>query len=81
MSNTKKVSNAKIVNPILVGSGNMFSQLFFIWTFPFIWTLRQVKDIAILPLQLRLSETADFNDQILDKKWKEEQERAMKEKR
>ena len=81
MSNTKHGSDSKKVKPIIVGAGNIFSQLFFLWTFSFIWTIRQVNDIVTLPLELRLSETAAFNDQILDKKWKEEQENAVKENR
>jgi len=59
-----------------VGSGNIISQIFFLWVFQFIIVLRKFKDIKWLILILRKSETSDYNDQILEFKWTEEKKRA-----
>lgn len=73
MSDSKKP--IKIRN-IIVGAGNIFSQLFFIWLFKFIWIIRRDKDFKNLNLILRDSETSHINDDILEKKWKEEMKKA-----
>ena len=62
---------------LIVGSGNFISQIFFLWLFRFIFKVRSSKDLKEFVFKLRKSETADKNDQILDKTWSQEKERAM----
>lgn len=64
-----------------VGTGNIFSQLFFIWLFKFIWILRRSKDFNGINLRLRKTETSSFNDDVLGNKWKLEKDQAFKENR
>jgi hypothetical protein len=75
------MKEAKKPKPIIVGSGNPLSQLFFFWVFRFIILLRKTKDIKDLLLVLRPTEQADYNDKILEIKWAEEKERALKAKK
>ena len=77
MTNVTKTTR----KPIRVGSGNFISQLFFFWIFSFILIIRKAKDLKELPLLLRKTETTAFNDEILDKRWKEELEYAKKNKK
>ena len=65
---------------VRVGSGNILSQIFFLWVFRFIIILRQSKDLKNLIFVLRKTETSDYNDEILEKKWSEEKERAQQKK-
>jgi hypothetical protein len=60
------------IKVITVGSGNFLSQLFFAWVFPFVWTLRRTKDIKLVSLILRVSESALLNEKLLDEKWSKE---------
>jgi hypothetical protein len=69
------------VNLIRVGSGNFISQIFFLWMFRFIPVIRRTKDLKDLQLALRRTETANYNDDILDRRWKEELALANKENR
>ena len=66
---------------VTVGSGNFFSQLFFIWVFPFIILLRRSKDIQNIPLHLRTTETAEACTEVLEQKWKKEIAKAAKQNR
>jgi hypothetical protein len=61
-----------------VGSGNIVSQLFFFWLFPFIFAIRRTKDIKDLHLILRKTETSSYNDELLEKSWRAEKENAAK---
>ena len=61
----------------IVGSGNVISQFFFLWIFKFIFILRKTKDMKELLLELRKSETADYNDCLLEKKWSLEKEKSV----
>ena len=61
---------------ITIGSGNIISQIFFLWVFRFIYILRKSKDLKDLVFSLRHSETADYNDATLDEKWSQEKEMA-----
>jgi hypothetical protein len=74
----KKITLAKTVT---VGAGNIFSQVFFLWVFRFILILRRAKDLKNLILVLRKTETSDYNDELLEKKWSEEKERAYSKKK
>lgn len=67
-------------NKIKVGSGNILSQIFFLWVFRFIIILRQSKDLKNLIFVLRKTETSDYNDDILENKWSKEKERAQQKK-
>lgn len=72
----------KKLHRLQVGSKNFISQLFFIWVFPFIFRLRLDKsNFKNIELFLRESESADYNDEILENKWQEEVEQAKKENR
>ena len=65
-----------------VGSKNFISQLFFLWVFPFVFRLRLDKsNFKNIDLFLRESESANYNDEILEIKWQEEIEQAKKENR
>jgi hypothetical protein len=75
------MSEQKPIRSFRVGSGNFISQIFFLWVFWFILLLRRTKDLKDLALNLRNTETARFNDKILDEKWKEEIARASKQNR
>ena len=66
---------------IVVGSGNYISQLFFFWVFRLIYIVRKTKDIKEIQFKLRKTETADANDKLLDKKWKEELQLAAEKNR
>lgn len=66
---------------MMVGSGNFVSQIFFAWVFWFIFAIRRKKHLKDLNLSLRETETASFNDKILDKEWKNEIETASKQNR
>ena len=68
---------AKVVR---VGSGNILSQIFFLWVFRFIIMLRQSQDLKNLIFVLRKTETSDYNDDILENKWSKEKERAQQKK-
>ena len=59
-----------------VGSGNVFSQTFFLWVFRFILVIRKTPNLKDLLLVLRETETSDYNDKILEAKWSEEKTRA-----
>jgi hypothetical protein len=59
-----------------VGSGNVISQIFFIWVFRFIFVLRKSSNLKDLILVLRETETSDYNDKILEAKWADEKQRA-----
>lgn len=65
---------------VRVGSGNILSQIFFLWVFRFIIILRQSKDLKNLIFVLRKTETSDYNDDILENKWSKEKERAQQKK-
>ena len=70
------------IHRIQVGSKNFISQLFFIWVFRFIYLLRSDKsNFKNINLNLCDTETAAYNDDILEKKWQEEKLRAIKENR
>ena len=64
------------VKSVIVGSGNIFSQIFFLWVFRFILVLHRSKDLKHLIFILRKTETSDYNDEVLENKWSEEKERA-----
>lgn len=73
----KKVENdTKRVGSMLVGTKNVFSQLFFIWVFFFIHTLKRTTNFKDLYLLLREKDTASYNDNALEKKWVKEKEEA-----
>jgi hypothetical protein len=57
---------------VLIGSGNFVSQLFFFWVFWLIPIVRRTKDLKDLNFTLKKTEKASYNDEILDKAWKEE---------
>jgi hypothetical protein len=61
-----------------VGPGNVVSQLVFFWVFKFIYIVRPLKDFKLVQLVLLATETANINDQMLEKRWKEECEQAAK---
>ena len=65
---------------VRVGSGNILSQIFFLWVFRFIIMLRQSQDLKNLIFVLRKTETSDYNDDILENKWSKEKERAQQKK-
>jgi hypothetical protein len=75
------MTEQKPIRSFRVGSGNFVSQIFFLWVFWFILLLRRTKDLKDLTLNLRNTETASFNDKILDEKWKEEINLAAKQNR
>lgn len=75
------MSELKARRKVRVGAGNFVSQLFFLWVFSFIIIIRRTKDFANLDLRLRKTETAALNDEILDRKWKEEVKIAEKQNR
>lgn len=77
----KELKKKKTAQNMIVGSGNFISQLFFAWVFWFIYCVRRKKHLKDLNLSLRKTETASFNDKILDKEWKKETELAAKENR
>jgi hypothetical protein len=64
-----------------VGSGGLISQIFFFWVFKFAVIARRAKDFKELHLVLRKKDTSFFNDDLIDKKWKEEIALAAKQKR
>ena len=76
----KKIEKSR-ARYLFVGSGNFFAQIFFVWVFKLAIVVRKVKDLKDLGLLLRKSEKTVFNDEILDKKWKEEIVFAAKQKR
>lgn len=74
----KKARNHPIsIKKVLIGS-NFISQIFFFWVFCFILTLRKTKDLKNLCFLLKNTETTAYNDDLLEKRWKEEKERAVK---
>jgi hypothetical protein len=77
----KHVDQKKKLRLVKVGSGNFFSQLFFLWVFWLIPIVRRTKDLKDLHFTLRKTETSDFNDDILDRAWKEERASASKQNR
>ena len=78
----KQEEKSTKLDRILVGSRNFLSQHFFIWVFRFIAKLRRDKsDFKDIELYLNKSETAEYNDDILEKNWQEEIKRASNEKR
>ena len=78
----KQENKSTKLNRIRVGTGFVLSQLFFVWVFKFIFLLRRDKsNFKNVELFLRKSETAEANDEILDKKWQEEIKNANKENR
>ena len=75
----KKVENeTKRVGSMLVGTKNVFSQLFFIWVFFLIHTLKRTTNFKDLYLLLREKDTASYNDNALEKKWVKEKEEATR---
>ncbi len=76
--NSKEKIKKKISKKIQfeVGSGNFISSTFFLWVFRLILVLRNNGDVNNLQLNLRKTETSDYNDQLLDVKWTEEKHRA-----
>jgi hypothetical protein len=77
----KNADKQQKVNLIRVGAGNFISQLFFLWLFRFILIVRRTKELKDLHMSLRRSETANYNDDILDRRWKEEVALAAKQNR
>lgn len=78
----KQENQSTKTHRIRVGARFFLSQLFFIWVFRFIFRLRRDKsNFKDIELYLRKSETADENDEILDKKWQEEIKKASQENR
>ena len=78
----KQENQSTKTHRIRVGSKFFHSQLFFFWVFSFIFRLRQDKsNFKNIELFLGKSETADENDEILDKKWQEEIKKASQENR
>ena len=74
----KHIKNKRLIK---VGAGNFISQISFAWVFWFIWVICRAKDLTDLQLVLRKSETSSKNDEILDKKWKDEISQAGKQDR
>jgi hypothetical protein len=77
----KSVRKVRTQSARSVGAGNIISQLFFLWMFPFIIVVRRAKDLKKLNLRLRQTESASFNDDLLASKWKAEVEWAAKQNR
>ena len=75
-----KKHKAAPTKAIVVGSGNVVSQFFFLWVFRFIWVLRRSKDLKDLIFLLRETETSEYNDELLEAKWSVEKERAAQKK-
>ena len=75
---TAKATEKQQPRNVSVGSGNVVSQLFFLWVFRFIVIIKKCKDLKELVFALRLTETAEFNDLILEKNWSEEKIKAAK---
>lgn len=69
---------AKDKKLVRVGASNFLSHLFFVWVFRLIWLVRRLNGIDKISFYLRKSETSRHNDQVLEKKWREELERASK---
>ncbi len=73
----KKVDDdTKRVGSMLVGTKNVLSQLFFIWVFFLIHTLKRTTNFKDSCLLLREKDTASYNDNVLETKWIKEKEEA-----
>jgi len=77
----KKVKEPQKTRSFVIGTGNIISQLFFFWVFFLIFILRRTKDLKNLLLVLRDKDTATYNDELLEKKWREEKQLAEKQNR
>jgi hypothetical protein len=75
-----KIKESK-TRSFIIGTGNIISQLFFFWVFFLIFVLRRTEELKDLILVLRENDTAAFNDELLEKKWKEEKKLAEKQNR
>lgn len=78
---SNKIKESGKTRSFVIGTGNIISQLFFFWVFFLIFVLRRTKDLKDLILVLRDKDTATFNDELLEKKWKEEKKLAEKQNR
>jgi hypothetical protein len=72
----------KSKNEIRLGTRNILSRIGFIWVFRLIVLVKKTaNDFNNLDLTLRGAETSKQNDTLLDKKWREEIDRAAKQNR
>lgn len=79
--NQKQKASGK-THKIRVGTKNFLSQIFFVWVFRFIFRLRRDKsDFKNIDLNLCDTETCVYNDDILEKWWKDEKQKAANENR
>lgn len=72
-----ELKKSTILRHILIGS-NIISELFFLWVFYFIVVLKRSKDLKDLCFLLKKVDTTSYNDELLEKNWKDEKKRAFK---
>lgn len=77
----KEEKENKKIKKVKVGPGNIVSQLFFFWVFPFILVVRKARDLKDILFVLRKKETCKYNDEVLEKAWSKEKEKAAKKNR